>query len=429
MALWRQALGLPEKEEHRTGLASPDGFLIEAFSGTPSPSGQKVTVQRAIGLSPVWSAVRVIAEQIGQLPLKVYRDVGDGQKVEATGHRSWKILHDKPNEYTPAGRFWSTLTVHMLLWGNAFIRKYRGPDQLVEELYLLPPEQVVVKWDPRSRTKSFIFEPTNGQPKQTLGTEDVCHVFGMSLDGLTGESVIRCKAALGAALARDEFEGGFYKRGATNRTVIEHPGRLGADGVKNLADSFQALYGGSGKAHGTPVLEEGATLQSIQSPLRDLMFVESQQMTRTDIAVMFGLPPSYLGGSTGDSLTYATVEGNQIQFAQNAIAPVTTTISNALTWDPGILPQNIFDCEFVLEAIMRGDHAARASYYSTAIDKKWMLPEEVREKENLPKFTAAQKREANPPPPPQLQLDGMQQPNGNGSTPPAEDNSALARNP
>jgi phage portal protein BeeE len=40
----------------------------------------------------------------------------------------------------------------------------------------------------------------------------------------------------------------------------------------------------------------------IGSAMSDLQFVESQNLTRTDIAVMFKLPPNLLGGSSGDSL-------------------------------------------------------------------------------------------------------------------------------
>jgi phage portal protein BeeE len=63
------------------------------------------------------------------------------------------------------------------------------------------------------------------------------------------------------------------------------------------------------------VLEEGVKFHTVGNPMKDMEFVAAQQMSRTDIAVMFKLPPNYLGGSSGDSLTYATVESNQIQFA------------------------------------------------------------------------------------------------------------------
>jgi phage portal protein BeeE len=98
----------PERRSLTSGLANPAGFLTDALGAFTAPSGQRVTVEKALGLSPVWSAVSIIAEQVGQLPLKVYRRFedpeGESERVEARQHRSWRLLHDKPNASTPAGR-------------------------------------------------------------------------------------------------------------------------------------------------------------------------------------------------------------------------------------------------------------------------------------------------------------------------------------
>jgi phage portal protein BeeE len=131
-----------------------------------------------------------------------------------------------------------------------------------------------------------------------------------------------------------------------------------------------ALYGGSGRAHGTPVLEEGLDFVPIGSPMKDLEFVAAQQLSRTDIAVMFKLPPNYLGGSSGDSLVYSTVEMNQEHFALHAIAPWTNTIAKAVSNDPGLLPQNVFYAEFTLEAMLRANAKDRGEFYKTLSEVK-----------------------------------------------------------
>lgn len=366
-----------------SGFATPASWLTDAFSSGASPSGKRVTVQNAMGIAPVWAAVSLIAEQVGQLPLKVYKQV-DGDRVEARSHRAWDLLHYKPNEHTPADRFWSSVTTQLLLYGNAFVRKHRDSLGLVDELTLLNPSHMMVYWDGDQRIKQFNYQPLSGE-MQVYGPEDVLHIFGLSMDGVLGESVIsRCKASFGAAMARDEFEGGFYARGANLSGVLEHPDKLSDAAAKNLAASFKSLYGGSDKAHGTPVLEEGMKFNRVGSPLKDLEFVAAQQISRTDIAAMFKLPPNYLGGSSGDSLTYATVESNQIQFALHAISPWTNVIASALTADSGIFPQNVYDAEFVLDGMLKADAAARAGFYQTMSTIGAMTVNEIRRRENLP---------------------------------------------
>lgn len=423
MAFWNRS-----KRETRaatSGLMYPSDWLSDALGTVTAPSGKRVTVQTALGVAPVFAAVSMISEQVGQLPLKVYRQV-DGDRVEARQHRAWGLLHDKPNAFTPADRFWSAVTAQLLLYGNAFIRKHRDSVGLVEELTLMNPSQVIVYWDGDQRIKQFNYQPVNGA-LQILGPDEVLHVWGMSTDGVMGRSVISdCKTSLGAAIARDEFEGSFYKRGAVFSGVVEMDGQIKGDqALRRFRDSLVALYGGSGKSHGVPVFEDGAKFRSVGSPLRDLEFVASQQMTRTDIAVMFKLPPNYLGGSSGDSLTYATVESNQLQFALHAIAPVTNAIAKALTADPSIMPQTIFEAEFSLEGMLRADTGARAEYYKTMGSIGVMTRNEIRRLENMPPITDGDvpampgtdaSSAANTPPAPA----GGDGTNGNGALPGAE---------
>jgi phage portal protein BeeE len=134
-----------------------------------------------------------------------------------------------------------------------------------------------------------------------------------------------------------------------------------------------------------------------------MQFVESQQMSKRTIASIFKLPVSYLGGSTGDSLTYQTVESNKIQLATMAIAPVTVNMQKFLGFDRGIFPFSSWYPEFVLEGLMRGDSKARSDYYKVMVsDVKAMLPDEVRALENMPPLTSSQKEELTPAVPPQL---------------------------
>jgi HK97 family phage portal protein len=381
LAFWNRR----EQRSAVSGLQYPQSWLPGAFGASPTASGQKVTVKNALGISPVWSAVSMIAEQVGQLPLNVYRLDEDGDRIEARTHRAWALLHDKPNDHTPADRFWSTTTVHLLLYGNAFIRKHRNFLGLVDELVLMNPSHITVYWDGDQRIKQFNYQPPNGQ-RQTLGPEDVIHIYGLSLDGVIGASVINyCKDSFGAAMARDVYEGSFYKRGATLSAVVEMDGQVKSDvALKRLKDSVTALFAGADKAHGIGVFENGAKLHTVGSPMKDLQFVEAQQISRTDIANMFKLPANYLGGSSGDSLTYATVESNQIQFALHAIAPWTNTIAKALAADPGIFPQTVYDAEFDLDVMLRADAGARADFYQKMASVKAMTRNEIRRRENLP---------------------------------------------
>jgi hypothetical protein len=53
---------------------------------------------------------------------------------------------------------------------------------LVDELVLMNPSHITVYWDGDQRIKQFNYQPPNGQ-MQTLGPEDVIHIYGLSRTG------------------------------------------------------------------------------------------------------------------------------------------------------------------------------------------------------------------------------------------------------
>lgn len=365
-----------------SGLANPAGWLLDSLGGARTSSGQKVNASRALALAPFFSGVTLISESIGMLPFKVFRELEDGEKVTARDHRAWRMIHDQPNPITPAHRFWSTVAGHLILWGNAFVEKVRDESTgLVSELWLHEPSSITVEWDSVRRMKTYRDSAT---PPRRWTDETMLHITGWSTDGLMGMSVLHCREAFGAALAREEFEGSFYDRGLRPSLIVQHPRLLGDEGAKNLRTSIESAHGGSSRQFGTLVLEEDAKAMPLTMPLRDLEFIASQQLTRTDIAVLLRIPPAYLGGTTGDSLTYATVESNQIQFAQNAVAPWTNAIAKAVSADPSIFPFRSWYAEHVLEGLMRADAKSRGEFYKLLDEVDAITKNEIRAKENMP---------------------------------------------
>ena len=166
--------------------------------------------------------------------------------------------------------------------------------------------------------------------------------------------------------------------------MIQHPTSIKDNGVK-LRESWRAIYGSGGQSrHGVAVLEEGATFTPMTAPLEDMQFVEASKLSKTEIAVLFKIPPAYLGGSTGDSLTYETVEGNRIQFATQAVAPVANNVAQFVCHDLEIFPFVTWYAEFVLEGLLRGDSVSRADYWNKLNTIVPLDPEYIAARENIP---------------------------------------------
>lgn len=391
-------------EYRSSGLANPQAWLLNALTeGATSWSGMTVTPEKVLQLPAARGAVSLISNAISLCPLKVYRDEDDGTQSAAEGHRAWPMLHDKPNEHMPADSYWKLVTRQLVRHGNSFHEKRRNMlTGLVDELRPLPPTKTSVRWNHQTWEKTYVVDDEYG--RREYGSSDVLHFLGDTDDGLIGRSPFTdCKEAFGNALSRQEFEASFWRRAAVFAGVIEHPGRLGTESaIDRLKRAFSSKYEGSKKSFGTSVLEEGAHLVVPAAPLAGLQFNESEQRTRTEIAVIFNIPPAFLAGSTGDSLTYATIESNQIQFAQLAVAPWANLIAKTISADASIFPFSSWYAEFVLEGLMRGDAASRAAVYSQLfglVDEDGRRALEVNEIRALENRRPATKRPAQPAPP------------------------------
>lgn len=390
-AVQAEGISTAYTEQRQSGLADGPQWLIDSWGGPRTVAGETISTNGALAIGDVFAAVDIIAETVSQLPLKVFRDLsltpgapGTGV-VEAPEHRSYRLLHDMPNPYTTAHRFWSTVTAHHLLWGNWFTEKLRGEDGLVNELRLLHPDTVEVQFNEIAGVKRFIVTRHDGTREGPYSDDRILHGFGLSKDGLVGMSrIAQARESLGVAQARKRFEAEVYGQKPYISGVIQHPAQIKDSGVR-LRESWRAIYGSGGKdRHGVAVLEEGATFSPITAPLEDMQFVESARLSKTEIAVLFKIPPAYLGGETGGSLVYETVEGNKIQLATQAIAPVANSIAQFLSHDFGLFPFQSWYCEFVLEGMMRGDSKARADYWTAMKTVLNLDPEYIAAKENIP---------------------------------------------
>ena len=148
-----------------------------------SSSGAIVTPERALGIDAVWSCVRLLSDSIGALPLKSYRKVTGGREDFEN-----PLLQLWPNPEMTAMDLWSLVTVHLNVYGNAYLGKVFDGAR-VSELWPIHPEAVIVRRV--NGQKTYQIRDRAGSPSTDVFTaRDVIHVKGMSLDGLMGLSPI-----------------------------------------------------------------------------------------------------------------------------------------------------------------------------------------------------------------------------------------------
>ena len=353
-------------------------WLRDSIEGGRTYSGKSVTVEHSLRLIPVYAAVNRLASAVGSSPLPVYDETGDTRE-RAVDSTQWRLLHDSPNSELAADEFWALVESHLTLWGNAFLFKERDRKGVIVGLWLINPSRVKVG---RGDDGSRIFALDNDFD-HAFGEDDILQIRGLSSDGLTGYSPIQiARQMLANSMAMEEFQGSFWKNSAMPQVVITHPTKLSNDALANLKRSWKAKYGGPSKAGETAILEEGMKVEPLTMPLDDAQFIDQARFNDTRIAQLFGLPPSVIAAKTGDSLTYATVEGNAIEFVRSAVRPWCVRIEQSLRRDPDIFPTAGIYPKFNLDALLRADIKTRYEAHEIGLRAGFLTVNEVRAHED-----------------------------------------------
>ena len=345
--------------------------LLSAYTAS------SITPAAALAVADVWAAVRVLADAASSLPLHVYRKTTDGRERVDAGRLA--DLLDRPGPGTTQADLVSSLMGHLLIWGNAYVAKYRSGGE-ISQIGLLAPDRVRPELE--SGQLRYRYTPPTGA-QQMLTTADVVHVKGLSTDGLTGLSAVsQASRVLGLSDELIKHALAFFNSGATRPGGIL---KLHPDAHSDARNTWREKIKAEGRPHGLLVIEGDASYEQITAPLDDSQFVEQRRLAAQEIARVFRIPPHMLGAPSADSMTYSNVEQESIEFVRYSLTPWLRRIELALSNDLDLTFRQQF-VRFELDGLLRADAATRSEVYSRALDPVtgWMDRDEVRKLEDLP---------------------------------------------
>lgn len=380
MNLLRGLFRSRDKPQNR--MSSAFSFL---FGGTTS--GKTVNERTAMQATAVYACVRILAEAIAGLPLRVYRYRSDGGKEKAVGHRLYYLIHNEPNPEMTSFVFREALMSHLLLWGNAYAQIIRDGRGQVLALYPLLPNKMDVSRS-ASGELTYIYrrdaEESRINPDSgtvVLRRDEVLHIPGLGFDGLVGYSPIGiAKNAIGLAMATEEYGASFFSNGANPGGVLEHPGVV--KDPKRVRESWNAVYQGSGNSHRIAVLEEGMKFQSIGIPPEQAQFLETRKFQINEIARIFRVPPHMVGDLEKSS--FSNIEQQSLEFVKYTLNPWVMRWEQALQ-QALLLPSEKpkYFIRFNVDGLLRGDYQGRMNGYATGRQNGWLSANDIRELEDM----------------------------------------------
>lgn len=344
-------------------------------------SGAVVTEKSAMRVAAAWRCVNIIAGAIATLPMDIIKRESEDVRRPFVGHPLRKILTVKPNPWQTPSEFRRMMQAHLLLRGNAYARKVMVGNGLVA---LIPLHADRVRAE-QIDTLAMIYHIQGKDGRvTTFSQKDIFHLRGMSLDGVTGMSVLsNMRESLGLALQTEQAGARLFSHGILAGGVIKHPGKLSDNAARHLRESMEDRNAGAQNAGKWIIAEEGMTLDTISLSAEDAQWLGTRDFQRYDIAMFFGVPPHMIGATEKTTSFGTGLESQGTGFVTYTLSDWTKTWEESSKRD--LMPESEWenvDVRFNSNGLQRGDFKGRWEGYVKALQWGVYSPDDVRRLED-----------------------------------------------
>ena len=340
------------------------------------PDANVFDTDKALTLTAVWCAIRLLAESVSSLPISVFTKQANGDKLEDSKSPIYNLVKFKPNYYQNKITFFEFIMLSICTEGNSYVQIVRNNSGTPVQLICLSPSSVTVVVN----NNELFYQVDGGS---VLDSSDVLHFKTITDDGVTGLSPIdQCAKALNWGVSLEEFGSTFFSNGAKPSSILQTDRALSDTALQRLKTSFNNNYGKLKNSNSTIVLEEGLTFKPISISPEQAQFLSSRQFSIEEVARIFNVPPHMLKDLSKSS--FNNIEMQSQEFVTYTLMPYITRIEqemNLKLFRTNELGKTFI--EFNVNGLLRGDVKSRTEAYKTAITNGYMSINEVRQKENL----------------------------------------------
>jgi len=355
---------------------------MAGWMGWGSASGQQVNEWTATDVPAVFCAARVIAEGIGQMPVRVVRETFD----EATGLARWtvdrehwahRLMAVRPNEWQTSYEFREGMAFNAALAKGAIaIKNVVGGE--VRELLPVPAGA----WSVEQKADwSLLFRVDYSDKTHGYFSRDqVFYLRGPSMNGYEALPAIRqAREAIGLSKALEKQQARLAGNGGKPSGVLSFAQPLKPDTKEKLRETWQAKFGANGDG-GIAILDGDAKFHSMTMTSVDAQYVETRRIQVEEIARAFRVQPIMLM-QADKAATFASAEQMFRNHVIHTLGPWIERFEQAANRD--ILGNETgIRVDLDERNLLRGDFKDQAEYYAKALGAggtpAWMTQNEVR---------------------------------------------------
>lgn len=363
------------------GLGLTDTRMVSWIGGGPTYAGEVVSPRTSLQIGTVYACARLISQTIATLPCQVYKSDGDGRGTLAKDHPLYVLLHDQPNLDMTAVSFWEAVIACVLLWGNAYIEIMRLGNRVIA-LAPMVPDRLTAR---RNADNSITYFYSWQGIVRELQEEDVMHIKGFTLDGMTGMSIVgHARETLGISLAADKSAASFFRNGMKPSMVFTIDKFLPEAQRKRFETETRDRLVGSINSGGWALLEGNMKADAISIKPEDAQLLASRAFSVEEVCRWFGVQPVMIGHMEKSTAWGTGLEQMNLWFLQYTLRPLLKSIEQSIRMsllNPG--EKSLYYAEFNVDALLRADSAGRAALMTAYVDHGMRTRNEVRALDNL----------------------------------------------
>lgn len=339
----------------------------------------------------VFTCIKILAETISKLPLKIYQEKDGVKKV--TDHYLYPMLKLRPNPYMSASDFWKCVDTQKNINGNAYVwidRVLKGRNAgKILGLYPLISANMQVYVDDVGLLSSknkvwYVYNDNKGQ-EYKISSTDLLHFKGLTTNGLIGVNPIEAmRSNIENAKSSSLFLNNSYKTGMQTKGIIQYVGELNQAAENTFRDKFEQMSSGLSNANRVSLLPIGYQYQPIALSMVDSQFLENTNLTIRQITAAYGIKLHQVNDLQKSSYS-STSEANR-EFYTDTMLGIFTMYEQELVYKlfttKEIEEENYY-AKFNADAILRGDIKTRYEAYRTGVQGSFITPNEVRELEEM----------------------------------------------
>ena len=354
--------------------------------------------KKEINETTYFICMKMLAETMGKLPLKFYRETELGRIRAAPGDEQL-LLMGRPNMIMTPATFWTTIEYNCQHYGNAYvwiqteyIQKGRyGGQYKIRSFWPMQSSCVQVTMDDagvfgeKGRLYYTYSDPGTGQI-YTFGQDSVMHFkTWCSTNGIMGKPARELlRDSLGGMVDADTFLRKFYKDGMTAAIALQYTGDLNEAQRKKLQDSYEKLLTGPKRVRKIIPVPIGMKLDPLNIKFSDAQFFELKKYSALQIAAAFGIKPNQLNDYEKSS--YANSEMQQLSFLVDTMLYRLTQYEQEINFKVLTKEQRRdgYYFKFNEKVILRTDAKTQMETLRDGVTNAIYTPNEAREYLDLP---------------------------------------------